>query len=195
MRGADEGAAKRAPATSAIWVSGPLGQGQIFSGLDRKPRLCCNMQMPVLENRVHETYARARARGLDRLEAYVAAGYRPTYTSGARLGRRPDVRARIVELREREAEPIEPAAAIARLLRLADAGQTLNNAAGLREARMALMEAYRLQGQQDAPFDPEPERYAPRPQLTVDEWLEKYAPPGSQPQRAPSLSAAGEDLS
>ncbi|MEO8926764.1 MAG: hypothetical protein ABI306_06325 [Caulobacteraceae bacterium] len=150
------------------------------------------MQMPVLENRGHETYARARARGLGPLEAYVAAGYRPTYTSGARLGRRPEVAARIVELREREPEPIEPGAAIARLLRLADAGQTLNNAAGLRESRMALMEAYRLQGEQNAPSDWEPERHTHRRQLTVDEWLEKYAPPGSLNQDAPSPSAAGE---
>jgi len=32
--------------------------------------------MPPLENRAHEAYARARAEGLERLEAYVEAGYR-----------------------------------------------------------------------------------------------------------------------
>jgi len=136
--------------------------------------------MPPLENRAHEAYARARAEGLERLEAYVEAGYRGGRGAAARLGRRPDVAARIAELRERDPDIASPAAIVARLIRVAEACGALGSAAGLREARMALLEANRLQAEltaQGAYEDHPPVRRVP---LTNDEWLEKFAPkPGA----------------
>jgi hypothetical protein len=137
------------------------------------------MQMPPLENERHERYARGRAEGLGRTAAYGAAGYAPDRSLASKLGRRPEVVARIAELRERDPDLAGPGATIARLLRLAERCGALATAAGLKEARLAAMEACRLQmnltgrdawAAQDA--DPLP------PELTEEEWVAKY---GSAP--------------
>ncbi len=139
--------------------------------------MCCNMQMPVLEKPAHERFARARAGGMGRVAAYEAAGYRPDSSRASKLGARPEVAARIAELRAREPDPeiAGAGAVIVRLIDLADAARALTSAAGLREARIALVEANRLQTEltaRDAFEDPPPRRV----QLTDEEWLEKFAP-------------------
>ena len=123
--------------------------------------------MPALENWNHETFCQGLANGLGRDVAYQKAGYSGGNGHASRLLERPDVAARLSELREerereraadRAAQAAERAArealraelagaacraVIAALLRLAER-EDLKGPAGAREAREALLHAYRL---------------------------------------------------
>jgi hypothetical protein len=125
--------------------------------------------MTQLKNKKYEAYAQGRAKGLGVDESYAKAGYSPDHGSAGKVARRPDVVARVAELRERDPDNTHPDAIIARLLRVADACCDLNSAAALKEARLSLMEAYRLRTQTK-----EDDYEIPRP-MGRDEWMAKYA--------------------
>ena len=102
--------------------------------------------MPTLDNPRYETFAQARAKGARLDDAYEDAGFVLGKGHSSRLARRPEVAARIAELRAQrnEADDISPQRVIATLLRMAKAGEGADNAALVREARLALLDAARL---------------------------------------------------
>jgi hypothetical protein len=104
--------------------------------------------MPVLDNPRHEFFAQARAKGARLDDAYEDAGFVLNSGHPSRLARRPEVAARIAELRvqRNEANDISPQKVIATLLRMAKAGEDSENASLLREARLALLDAARVYG-------------------------------------------------
>jgi hypothetical protein len=104
--------------------------------------------MPTLDNPRYEAFAQARAKGARLDDAYEDAGFVLCKGHSSRLARRPDVAERIAELRvqRNKAEDISPQKVIATLLRMAKAGEASQNASLLKEARLALLDAARLQG-------------------------------------------------
>jgi hypothetical protein len=104
--------------------------------------------MPALENPRYEAFAKARARGARLDDAYEDAGFVLSKGHASRLARRPEVADRIAELRRlrNEAEDVSPHRVIAGLLRMAKAGEASENAALMKEARLALLDAARLHG-------------------------------------------------
>jgi hypothetical protein len=102
--------------------------------------------MPILKNYQHETFALSRAAGATLDEAYEDAGYAYDRGHGSRLAARPEVAERIAELRALEAEekPSGTASVVASLLRIAKTSEDLNSPAGIKEARLTLLEAHRL---------------------------------------------------
>jgi hypothetical protein len=105
--------------------------------------------MPTLDNPRYEFFAQARAKGARLDDAYEDAGFVLNKGHSSRLARRPEVAARIAELRAQrnEADDISPQKVIATLLRMAKAGEGSENAALLKAARLALLDAARLHGE------------------------------------------------
>ena len=108
--------------------------------------------MPTLINPRHEAFAQARAKGVRLDEAFEAAGFVLIKGHSSRLARRPDVAERIAELRELQpgAKVATPVVVINALLHLARAGIRAQNPGIVREARLALLDAGRLQEEWDA---------------------------------------------
>jgi hypothetical protein len=104
--------------------------------------------MPTLDNPRYESFAQAQAKAARLDEAYEDAGFVLNKGHSSRLARRPEVAARIAELRvqRNEAEDASPQKVIATLLRMAKAGEGSENASLLKEARLALLDAARLHG-------------------------------------------------
>jgi hypothetical protein len=104
-------------------------------------------EAPLADDR-REAFARAFAGGASRTAAYARAGYLGGRSAASRLARRPEVAARVAALRRRaeRMDEAEPEAAIVVLMEAA-ACADLTCAAGLREAREALLEARQLQGE------------------------------------------------
>jgi hypothetical protein len=104
--------------------------------------------MPPLDNPRHEAFAHSRAKGARLDDAYEDAGFVLCKGHPSRLARRPEVAERIAELRSlrNEAEDINPQRLIAGLLRMAKAAEASDNAALVKEARLALLDAARLHG-------------------------------------------------
>lgn len=102
--------------------------------------------MPPLENPRHEAFCKFIVRGLSKADAYEDAGFAPGNDHAGRVYAREDVQQRIAELRAEQADisGATPRSVIAELLRLAKASEAQEDAAGLREARQCLMEAYNL---------------------------------------------------
>ena len=102
--------------------------------------------MPILQNARHEAFAQARAKGVRRDDAYEDAGFAPGNDHAWRLEARAEVAERIAELRAARADLSEAnvESVIAALLRLARASEALETPAGVREARLTLLEACRL---------------------------------------------------
>ena len=102
--------------------------------------------MPALQNPQHEIFAKARAGGATLHDAFENAGYPPDRSHAYRLAKREDVAARIAALRaEREqAEEAQPQAIIDALVRMARDSEAQKTPAGMREARLNLLEADRL---------------------------------------------------
>src|SRR5260221_4711672 len=101
--------------------------------------------MAILQNQSHEAFAQARAKGARLEDAYEDAGFMPGNGHASRVALRPEVAERIAELRALRpniAEASTPGV-IAALLSLAKTLQT--QAGGAKEARLALLEACRLQ--------------------------------------------------
>ena len=103
--------------------------------------------MPTLENPRYELFALARARGALLEDAYEDAGYAPHNGHASRVANRFEVRARIAELRREQSqvEEASPRAIVEALVRMAHASEKLNTAAGAKEARVNLLEAFRLE--------------------------------------------------
>jgi hypothetical protein len=105
--------------------------------------------MPQLPNVRHERFARFRSQGLLLEDAYERAGYVPDRGHASRLAARKDVRERIFEfcLDHTDVLTAERPRVIEALVNLAnDAGRTRPPEA-VREARLSLMDAARLQSQ------------------------------------------------
>ena len=102
--------------------------------------------MPILQNPRHEAFAQARAKGALLDDAYEDAGFAPGNGHASRLALTPKLAERIGELRALNArlDEANPQAMIAALLALAEAGEALADGAGVREARLALLDAWRL---------------------------------------------------
>jgi hypothetical protein len=102
--------------------------------------------MPKLSNPRYEAFALATASGAPLRDAYEDAGFRGDIARACRLARRQEVAARVDELRRDQADLDEarPTSVIAALVRMARAAESLNTAAGVREARLTLLEAQRL---------------------------------------------------
>jgi len=102
--------------------------------------------MPPLQNPSHEAFAQARSKGACLQDAYEDAGYPPDRSHACRLAKRDDVAARVAELRQarEKAEECEPHMIIDALIRMARDSEALKTAAGLKEARLNLLEANRL---------------------------------------------------
>jgi hypothetical protein len=110
----------------------------------------CSLQsMPTLEDPRHEAFAQARAKGATLDDAYEDAGFVPGRGHGHRLAHRDEIAKRIAELRAAQGALTQAnaQAVIAALLRIAAAGENLANAAGIKEARVTLLEARRLSGE------------------------------------------------
>ena len=103
--------------------------------------------MTRLENPRHEHFAQLRAEGLTLEDAYERAGFTPARGHASRLAAREDVAERIAELRklQTDADLAERPKAIAMLMRFAEASMAFGTAAGVKEARLALLDAERLQ--------------------------------------------------
>jgi hypothetical protein len=131
---------------------------------------------PLFDTR-REAFAQACARGAGRSAAYIEAGFTANRGNAAKLAARPAVAARIAEL-ERLSDPAQRAClrdTIVDLVTLSDRADALKSAAGLKEARLARLEANRLWGllqreeaQSRRPLDRE---------LTLAEWTAKYGKP------------------
>jgi hypothetical protein len=102
--------------------------------------------MPPIQNPQHETFAQARAKGATLDDAFENAGYPPDRSHACRLAKREDVAARIASLRaERDqAEDSQPQMIIDALVRMARDSEALKTPAGMKEARLNLLEADRL---------------------------------------------------
>ena len=105
--------------------------------------------MPRLINRRHEWFAYHRAQGLRLEEAYERAGYVPDRGHACRLASRPDVAARITELRGDFTDVVtaDRPRVISALMAVGDSCRSLGSPSGLKEARFAYLEAARLQQQ------------------------------------------------
>jgi hypothetical protein len=103
--------------------------------------------MPILENPRLEAFAQARARGALLDDAYEAAGYVLARGHSSRLAKRPDVAERLGELRAElaSAEDVSPRAFVLALLRVAKAAEEAKTPTSVREARLALVDAAKLQ--------------------------------------------------
>ena len=63
--------------------------------------------MPALENPKHEAFCQHRIKGKTQDEAYVLAGYKPSFAAASRLSRNVKVQVRLMELREGVSEKFE----------------------------------------------------------------------------------------
>ena len=105
--------------------------------------------MPILQNKRHEAFAQARANGVMLEDAYENAGFTPGNGHACRLAFRPEIAERIAALRQvaEEAVDASPQAIINALVRMAKANEALASPAAAKEARLNLLEAYRLQSE------------------------------------------------
>jgi hypothetical protein len=101
--------------------------------------------MPILQNPRHEAFAKARAEGARLQDAYEDAGFAHDRGHASRLAGQPQVAERIAELRAERADAADanPHAMIASLMRIAKACEDLATPAGLKEARLTLLEMRR----------------------------------------------------
>jgi hypothetical protein len=105
--------------------------------------------MPVLQNRRHEAFAQARARGALLIDAYESAGFVRHRGHPCRLALKHDVAERIAELRasQTEAEDTTPQGLLASLRRIIKTGENSENPALVNAARLAIVDASRLQAE------------------------------------------------
>ncbi len=105
--------------------------------------------MPPLPNPRHESFAQSRANGASFDDAYEDAGFIHGHRHGARMAQRPDIAARVAELRAERADLADAAtpSVIAFLLRMAKAAEADVSPASLREVRLTLLEVERLRGE------------------------------------------------
>ena len=102
--------------------------------------------MPILANPRHEAFAQARAKGALLEDAYEAAGFVPGHGHASRLALKPEMAERIAEIRAEATDLSDTTGRglLAALLRVARASEALDTAAGVREARLTLLEIQKL---------------------------------------------------
>jgi len=102
--------------------------------------------MPLLDNARHETFAASPAKGAPLQDAFEDVGFPPDRAHACRLAKRDVAAARIAELRaaREKAEESEPNMIIDALIGMARDSEALKTPAGLKEARLNLLEANRL---------------------------------------------------
>jgi hypothetical protein len=120
--------------------------------------------MPTLGNPRHEAFAQARARGAFLNDAYESAGFVLHKGHPSRLAYRTEVAERIAELGASQtlSEDNSPVALLAALTRIIRAGEGSEDAAVVREARLAIVNAARLR------HELEPARSVDRAKLAKD---------------------------
>jgi phage terminase small subunit len=106
--------------------------------------------MPALENARHERFAQELAKGKTQEQAYIDAGYSPdaARVNASRLMTNDNIGERVAELKQDIANVaiLDVAAVVTRLVRYADKGEQLAEAAGLSVARASMMDAAKLLG-------------------------------------------------
>jgi len=105
--------------------------------------------MPALQDRRHEAFAQARAKGALLIDAYESAGFVRHRGHPSRLALKDEVAERIAELRasQTEAEDVSPAGLLASLRRIIKAGENSENPALVNAARLAIVDASRIQAE------------------------------------------------
>ncbi len=133
-----------------------------------------DLDLPM-NNRQHEAFAHARARGLTDKEAAAAAGY-VGEGSARTVGRRADVRERIGLLLEHRARggSRDVAGVIDKLMDLADQAAKAGEAKAWDVARHCLAEVARLKA--GLPLDGDPAGTPPPRELTIQEWRARHDP-------------------
>ena len=96
--------------------------------------------MPFLDTPRHEIFAKARAKGVTLDDAYELAGFASVRGHSSRLAQRPDVAARIAELRLATAgwEETTGQAIVTAMLRMADARDYFDSPQRMKETRLTL---------------------------------------------------------
>jgi hypothetical protein len=105
--------------------------------------------MPIFHNRRYEAFAQARARGALLADAYESAGFVRHKGHPSRLACKTDVAERIAELRAQQTqiEDVSPMGLLASLRRIIRAGEGSENATLVNAARLAIVDASRLQAE------------------------------------------------
>ena len=133
--------------------------------------------MAELEDERREKFAQGLADDMPAWRAWAAAGYAPKGGRGRIVAQREDVKARVDELVQARkwggSSDLGPV--IDECMRLAKVAGEKDSAAAMVAARGFLVEAARLKGLLGAPA-PATGAADPRPELTDDEWLARYAP-------------------
>src|ERR1700731_2293156 len=105
--------------------------------------------MPTLRDPRHEAFAQARAKGALLIDAYESAGFVRHRGHPSRLALKDEVAERIAELRasQTEAEDVSPAGLLASPRRIIKAGENSENPALVNAARLAIVDASRIQAE------------------------------------------------
>jgi hypothetical protein len=142
--------------------------------------------MPALKNSRYEAFAHQLAQDLNPQDAAVAADFAKSQTQACRRALRPEIVARVEELKRlrdwggsRDLGPL-----INELGAAVQEARTLKTAAAFVAVRGLIVEAARLKK-----MLPEPEA-PPRPQMTPEEWLRKFNPEQWRRDYGPEGSAA-----
>ena len=105
--------------------------------------------MPTLRDHRHEAFAQARAKGALLIDAYESAGFVRHRGHPSRLALKDEVAERIAELRasQTEAEDVSLAGLLASLRRIIKAGENSEIPALVNAARLAIVDASRIQAE------------------------------------------------
>jgi len=105
--------------------------------------------MPILQDPRHEAFAQARARGALLIDAYESAGFVRHRGHPSRLALKDEVAERIAELRvlQTDIEDVSPLGLLASLRRIIKAGESSENPTLVNAARLAIVDASRLQAE------------------------------------------------
>ena len=131
--------------------------------------------MPALKNSRYEAFAHQQAQGLNPQDAALAAGFAKSQTQACRRALRPEIVARVEELKRlrdwggsRDLRPL-----INELGAAVQEARTLNSAAAFVAVRGLIVEAARLKQMLPEPEPEEPDEPPPR---TSAEWLARHRP-------------------
>jgi hypothetical protein len=152
--------------------------------------------MPALQDPRHEAFAQARAKGALLIDAYESAGFVRHRGHPSRLALKDKVAERIAQLRasQTEAEDVSPAGLLASLRRIIKAGETSENPALVNAARLAIVDASRIQAELARQQDHEREhldwvfndlRAREAAEAAANEAAERPSPPREAPASAP----------
>ena len=105
--------------------------------------------MPALQDRRHEAFAQARAKGALLIDAYESAGFVRHRGHPSRLALKDRVAERIAELRasQTDVEDTSPLGLLASLRRIIKAGEGSENPTLVNAARLAIVDASRLRAE------------------------------------------------